>query len=246
MGSGKLLFSKSVGGAKTPGTARGKLQDDDKDVVQRSQEGSDEEQEIAKQRLDFSDLEYIGQIAGTYLVFSSTTGMILMDQHAAHERILFEKLKKGSPAPGEKMIGQTLLIPEVVSLSSAECAALLESMKIIEDTGIEVELFGEKTVIVKSVPAMISHIVPRELLHELLDEFSKTEKPLGLEERREKIWVLLACKGAVKANQKLSDAEVEMLCKHLDATPFSSTCPHGRPVFISFKTGDLERMFKRK
>jgi DNA mismatch repair protein MutL len=248
MGSGKLLFSKSVDDAKMPGAARGKLQDDDKDVVrvQRSQEGSDEEQEIAKQRLDFTDLEYIGQIAGTYLIFSSTTGMILMDQHAAHERILFEKLKKGSPAPGEKMIGQTLLIPEVVSLSSAECATLLESMKIIEDTGIEVELFGEKTVIVKSVPAMISHIAPRELLHELLDEFSKTEKPLGLEERREKIWVLLACKGAVKANQKLSDAEVEMLCRNLDATPFSSTCPHGRPVFISFKTGDLERIFKRK
>jgi DNA mismatch repair protein MutL len=155
MGSGKLLFSKSVGDAKMPGAARGKLQDDDKDVVcvQRSQKGSDEEQEIAKQRLDFTDLEYIGQIAGTYLVFSSTTGMILMDQHAAHERILFEKLKKGPPAPGEKMIGQTLLIPEVVSLSSAECATLVESMKIIEDTGIEVELFGEKTVIVKSVPA---------------------------------------------------------------------------------------------
>ena len=248
MGSGKLLFSKSDDDAKMPGAARGKLQDDDKDVVrvQRSQEGSDEEQEIAKQRLDFTDLEYIGQIAGTYLVFSSTTGMILMDQHAAHERILFEKLKKGSPAPGEKMIGQTLLIPEVVSLSSAECATLLESMKIIEDTGIEVELFGEKTVIVKSVPAMISHIAPRELLHELLDEFSKTEKPFGLEERREKIWALLACRGAVKANQKLSDAEVEMLCRNLDATPFSSTCPHGRPVFISFKTGDLERMFKRK
>jgi DNA mismatch repair protein MutL len=248
MGSGKLLFSKSDDDAKMPGAARGKLQDDDKDVVrvQRSQEGSDEEQEIAKQRLDFTDLEYIGQIAGTYLVFSSTTGMILMDQHAAHERILFEKLKKGSPAPGEKMIGQTLLIPEVVSLSSAECATLLESMKIIEDTGIEVELFGEKTVIVKSVPAMISHIAPRELLHELLDEFSKTEKPFGLEERREKIWALLACKGAVKANQKLSDAEVEMLCRNLDATPFSSTCPHGRPVFISFKTGDLDRMFKRK
>jgi DNA mismatch repair protein MutL len=144
------------------------------------------------------------------------------------------------------MIGQTLLIPEVVSLSSGECAALLESMNIIEDTGVEVELFGERTVIIKSVPAMISHIEPKELLHELLEEFSKTEKILGLEERKEKMWALLACKGAVKANQNLSEAEVEMLCRNLDATPFSSTCPHGRPVFISFNTGDLERMFKRK
>jgi DNA mismatch repair protein MutL len=247
-GSGKLFFGKSDGDARTPGAVRGKYQDNNKDVAhaQISPDGSDGEQEIAKQRPSFADLEYIGQIAGTYLVFSSTTGMILMDQHAAHERILFEKFKKGSPAPGDKMIGQTLLIPEVVNLSSGECAALLESIKIMEDTGIEVELFGEKTVIIKSVPAMLSHIEPGELLHELLEEFSKTEKLLGLEERKEKIWALLACKGAVKANQELSEAEVEMLCRNLDATPFPSTCPHGRPVFISFKTGDLERMFKRK
>ncbi|MCX5844538.1 MAG: hypothetical protein NT022_12495, partial [Deltaproteobacteria bacterium] len=183
---------------------------------------------------------------GTYLVFSSTTGLVLMDQHAAHERILFEKLKKRSPASGEKMIGQTLLIPEVVSLSPGEFATLLESIKIIKDSGIEVELFGEKTVIMKSLPAMLSHVEPKALLCELLEEYSKTERSLGLEERKEKICALLACKGAVKANQKLSESEVEMLCRNLDATPFSSTCPHGRPVVISFNTGDLERMFKRK
>jgi DNA mismatch repair protein MutL len=169
-----------------------------------------------------------------------------MDQHAAHERILFEKLKKGSPASGEKIIGQALLIPEVVSLSPGEFATLLESIKIIKDSGIEVELFGEKTVIMKSLPAMLSHVEPKALLCELLEEFSKTERSLGLEERKEKICALLACKGAVKANQKLSESEVGMLCRNLDATPFSSTCPHGRPVVISFNTGDLERMFKRK
>ena len=248
MGSGKLFFHRGVGSVRETGSANGKIQDNGKDILQfqRLQEGSDAEREITKKSLDFTDLEYIGQIAGTYLVFSSTTGLTLMDQHAAHERILFEKLKKGSSASGEKMIGQTLLIPEVVSLSPGEFAALLESIKIIKDAGIEVELFGEKTVIMKSLPAMLSHVEPKALLCELLEEYSKTERSLGLEERKEKICALLACKGAVKANQKLSESEVEMLCRNLDATPFSSTCPHGRPVVISFNTGDLERMFKRK
>jgi DNA mismatch repair protein MutL len=248
MGSGKLFFPRGVGDAKKTGHENGKIQDNGKDIsqFQRLPEGSEAEQEITKKGLNFTDLEYIGQIAGTYLVFSSTTALILMDQHAAHERILFEKFKKESPAQAEKMIGQTLLIPEVVSLSPGEFAALLESMKIFEDTGIEVELFGEKTVIMKSVPAMLSHVEPKELLCELLEEFSKTGQSLSIEERKEKIYALLACKGAVKANQKLSESEVLTLCRNLDATPFSSTCPHGRPVFISFKTGDLERMFKRK
>ena len=247
-GSGKLFFNKDVREAGKTGSAHGKMQENDRDALQlqRLPEGSYLEREIAKEGPNFTDLEFIGQIAGTYLVFSSSIGLILVDQHAAHERVLFEKLKKGSPAPGEKMIGQRLLIPEVVSLSPREFAALMESIKILEDTGIEVELFGEKTVIVKSVPAMLSHIEPKELLFEILEEFTETEQSLGLEERREKIFALLACKGAVKANQKLSESEVAMLCRDLDATPFSSTCPHGRPVFISFKVGELERMFKRK
>jgi len=248
MGSGKLFFHRSVGDARETASIYGKIQDNGKDVLQFQglPEESDTEKEVTKKSLNFADLEYIGQIAGTYLVFSSTTGLVLMDQHAAHERILFEKLKKGSPESSEKMIGQTLLIPEVVGLSPGEFAALLESIKIIKDTGIEVELFGEKTVIMKSVPAMLSHVEPKALLCELLEECSNTERSLGLEERKEKICALLACKGAVKANQKLSESEALMLCRDLDATPFSSTCPHGRPVVISFNTGDLERMFKRK
>lgn len=245
-GSGKLFFSKSTADTKAPGTAYGVLQDKDSVHEQRLPGRSGGEQEIGKRRLNFIDLEYLGQVAGTYLVFSSPAGIIFIDQHAAHERILFEKLKKASPAPGEKIVSQTFLIPEVVSLSSGEYAVLLDSIKTMEDAGIEVELFGEKTVIIKSLPAMISHIEPKELLRELLEEFSKTEKPLGVEERMEKMWALLACKGAVKANQKLTKEEVETLCKDLVATPLSTTCPHGRPVVISFKTGDLEKMFKRR
>ena len=118
-------------------------------------------------------------------------------------------------------------------------------MKVLEAMGIEVEPFGENTVIVKAVPAILSDVEPKKLFFEILEELSNAERTLGLEERQEKLFALLACKGAVKANQKLSEAEVMRLCRDLDATPFSSTCPHGRPVYISFSLRDIERMFKR-
>jgi DNA mismatch repair protein MutL len=244
-GSEKLFFNKGVRDSVMPEPITGKGQEEDVTQLHRLSEESHGEQEISCERLNFTDLEYIGQIAGTYLAFSSPAGLTLIDQHAAHERILFDKFKKGSSAPGEKVISQRLLMPELVSLAHGEYDTLMEYAKIFEDAGIEVEPFGEKTVIVKSVPAMLSHSEPKELFFEILEEFSKTERSLGLEERKEKMFALLACKGAVKANQKLSESEVAMLCRDLDATTFSSTCPHGRPVFISFTIRDMERMFKR-
>ena len=244
-GTGKLFFNKGVRDSVMPEPITGKGQEKGVTQLHRLSEESNGEQEISCERLNFTDLEYIGQITGTYLAFSSPAGLTLIDQHAAHERILFDKLKKGSSAPGEKVISQRLLMTELVSLTHGEYGTLMEYAKVFEDAGIEVEHFGEKTVIVKSVPAMLSHSEPKELFFEILEEFSKTERSLGLEERKEKMFALLACKGAVKANQKLSESEVAMLCRDLDATAFSSTCPHGRPVFISFTIRDMERMFKR-
>ncbi len=245
-GSAKLFFDRGIGEAGRSGMAINRVNEKDAVQLERPSIERGEERGTAEKRLKFTGLEYIGQIAGTYLVFSSSAGLTLIDQHAAHERVLFEKLKKGQPAPGEKIISQQLLIPEIVSLSPGEFAVLTEYIKILEDAGMEVEHFGEKTVIVKSVPAFLSHVEPKKLFFEIIEEFSKTEKNLGLEARREKIFALLACKGAVKANQKLTESEVTMLCRDLDTTSFSSTCPHGRPVFISFGLGDMEKMFKRK
>ena len=245
-GSAKLFFDRGIGEAGRSGMAINRVNEKDAVQLERPSIERGEERGTAEKRLNFTGLEYIGQIAGTYLVFSSSAGLTLIDQHAAHERVLFEKLKKGQPAPGEKIISQQLLIPEIVSLSPGEFAVLTEYIKILEDAGIEVEHFGENTVIVKSVPAFLSHVEPKKLFFEIIEEFSKTEKNLGLEARREKIFALLACKGAVKANQKLTESEVTMLCRDLDTTSFSSTCPHGRPVFISFGLGDMEKMFKRK
>jgi DNA mismatch repair protein MutL len=243
-GSGKLFFDKAVKDYPKPGPAMGQIRE--KEQSQISPEEIRVEQEIPGKGLKFTDLEYIGQFAGTYLVFSSSDGLTLVDQHAAHERVLFDKFKREKAMGGEKMMSQRLLIPEVASLSPGEFAVITESMKVLEDMGIEVEHFGEKTVIVKSVPAALSHVEPKGLFLEILEELSNAERPVGLEERQEKIFALLSCKGAVKANQRLSEAEVALLCRDLDATQFSSTCPHGRPVYISFNLRDIESMFKRK
>ncbi|MDO8723068.1 MAG: DNA mismatch repair endonuclease MutL [Syntrophales bacterium] len=197
--------------------------------------------------ISFSDLEYAGQVAGTYLIFSSPEGLILIDQHAAHERILFEKFRGKTPgSSGEKAVSQRLLIPEVISLPQKDFSFLMEAGQILEDAGIEVEPFGTNTVVVKSVPAMLPNIEPKTVIMDLLGELSETGHPLNLQEKKDKIFAFLACRGAVKANQTLSEPEVDKLCADLDATPFSSTCPHGRPVYISFSFNDIERMFKRR
>ncbi|MGZ6235950.1 MAG: DNA mismatch repair endonuclease MutL [Syntrophales bacterium] len=243
-GSGKLFFNKTLRDYSVPRPAMDRIPE--KEQAEISTVKISVEREMPVKRQNFVDLEYIGQFAGTYLVFSSSDGLTLVDQHAAHERILFDKLRMETARRGEKIMSQRLLIPEVANLSTGEFAVIMESIKVLEDMGVEVEPFGEKTVILKSVPAMLSHVEPKGLLLEILEELSNAERPIGLEERQEKLFALLACKGAVKANQKLAEAEVMRLCSDLDATQFSATCPHGRPVYVSFGLRDIEKMFKRK
>jgi DNA mismatch repair protein MutL len=245
-GSGKLHFNKETADFRKFRQESSQDQKSNIEQLLKLPHKSRDEQEDSDKKVRFADLEYIGQIAGTYLAFLSSSGLTLIDQHAAHERVLFDKLKREASGSDQKIISQRLLIPELVSLSPGEFAALNDCSKILENAGMEVEHFGEKTVVVKSVPAMLSHIEPKKLLVEILDEYLKTEQSTNFDERKEKIFALLACKGAIKANQILSVLEVKTLCTELDATPFSSTCPHGRPVFISFSIGDMEKMFKRK
>jgi DNA mismatch repair protein MutL len=197
-------------------------------------------------RRSFSDLVYIGQVAGTYLVFTSHEGMILIDQHAAHERILFEKLRRQAAETGERTLGQRLLIPEVVSLPPRDYTFLAESAPILEEAGMEVEPFGGDSFIVKSVPAFLSQAEARTLILDLLAESTETDRDCPLVERREKIFTALACRGAIKANRSLTAPEVSALCRDLDAAANAATCPHGRPVAVAISLPDLEKMFKRR
>jgi DNA mismatch repair protein MutL len=194
----------------------------------------------------FAEMVYLGQVAGTYLAFAGEEGMVLVDQHAAHERILFERLKRRAAEKKAGEPGQRLLLPEVVSLPPRDLAFLIESIPILEEAGMEVEPFGGDSVVIKAVPAFLSDTEARTLIGDILAGGMEGDRRLPLAERREKIFTALACRAAVKANRPLSGAEVESLSRALDALPRAATCPHGRPFAVAISVGELEKRFKRR
>jgi len=193
--------------------------------------------------VSFSSLTYLGQVARTYLVFSSDSALILMDQHAAHERVLFEKLRISK---GGEVVAQGLLIPEVVTLQPGRFDLLMNVIDVLGDLGLGVEGYGENTVVVKQAPAFLTGCNIEALISDVIEEIGDTGRAENLDETRDKVLALMACKGAVKANDTLGPSEVAALCKDLDAIPFAATCPHGRPLYTVIGLRDLERMFKRR
>jgi DNA mismatch repair protein MutL len=190
--------------------------------------------------VSFSSLGYLGQIEGTYLVFSAPGVMILLDQHAAHERILYEKLKRSKDAGVEV---QSLLIPEILEMNPRDFHLLVASQVLLKEAGVEVAPFGENTAIVKTVPSLLGRADVKALVREILDGIS--DPGLPQDEKRNRILIGMACRGAIKAHQALTVDEVRRLCLDLDSIPFASNCPHGRPVFIELPASVIERMFKR-
>ena len=178
----------------------------------------------------------------TYLIFAGPERLIIVDQHAAHERLLFENLKSTSHG---KIPSQRLLIPEVISLTPRDYAFLLDCLPLLEDCGFEVEPFGLNTIVIKSLPSLFASVAPQTLVGDFLAEFTVSEGA-SMTEKREKIFAFLACKGAIKANHKLAPLEVASLVKDLDKIPNIASCPHGRPVFLAHTLWDLEKMFKRR
>jgi DNA mismatch repair protein MutL len=192
--------------------------------------------------ITLSDFKYIGQVMDTYLIFAAADRMIIMDQHAAHERLLFENLKNKSPLHSAS---QRLLLPEVISLPPRDYSLLMECLPLLQDCGFEVEPFGLNTVVVKSRPSLFATLSLQSLINDLLAEFIEREGA-SLDKNKDKIYAFLACKGAIKANHKLSPLEVAALVKDLDAIPHIASCPHGRPVFLSYTLWDIEKIFKRR
>lgn len=196
-----------------------------------------------KEQIVFANFCYLGQVANTYLLFASDNGFILIDQHAAHERIILEKLKKSADG---KIIGQPLLLPEVVSLSPGQIALFPGYIDFLREIGLEIEIFGRDAIVVKALPAILPQTQSREIIADIADKLADQCQRPDLQERKEKIFAALACRAAIKANNVLTPEEVMALCRDLEATPFNVTCPHGRPVIVNFSLSEIERMFKRK
>ncbi len=192
----------------------------------------------------FSSLVYVANIAGTYLVFLDANGLVLIDQHAAHERVLYEKLKKSSSL--KKSVRQELVLPEIIDLTLAQFLIIMSNADIFRDMGFDVNPYGDSTVILKSIPTDVPVTNLTSLIHDMIIEIESTGKSSSVEDIREKILVLTACKSAVKAHHRLSPGEIENLLRDLDSMPNVSTCPHGRPLYVRFDTRDLEKLFRRK
>lgn len=191
----------------------------------------------------FSSLEYLGQIENTYLIFSGYRGMVIIDQHAAHERVLFEKLRAESEEG--KLSSQRRLLPEVMDLPPGTASLAGDSRSLLGELGMDIEPFGGSSIRIHSIPALLSHLDPKTVILDVLEEIGERGKSPDLGELRERLLIGMACKGAVKGREKLTKNEAEQLCRDLDAIPFSSHCPHGRPLFIQFEFRDLEKLFKR-
>ncbi|MBN1474410.1 MAG: DNA mismatch repair endonuclease MutL [Syntrophaceae bacterium] len=194
-------------------------------------------------QITFSGLNYLGQFAGTYLVFSGEDGMLLIDQHAAHERIILERLKETGQ---QKISSQQLLMPEIVSLPPQEIALFAGYLELLTQIGLEAEVFGKDALAIKAMPAILTGAQAKEIIMDIADKLKDQNQSSSLQGKKEEIYASLACHAAIKANQILSFDEVAKLCRDLENTPFNTTCPHGRPISIKFSLSEVERMFKRK
>jgi DNA mismatch repair protein MutL len=197
----------------------------------------------AKETISFSGMRYVGQFANTYLIFERDDGLILLDQHAAHERIILERFKK---TMGRNVISQALLMPEIVNLTPGQITLFSDYIDFLQELGLEIEIFGRDAIVVKALPAILSQIQAREIISDIADQLGDQNQMPSLQEKKEKILASLACRAAIKANSILSSDEVAALCRDLEETPFNLTCPHGRPITINFSLNEIERMFKRK
>jgi DNA mismatch repair protein MutL len=196
----------------------------------------------AKKR--FGDLKVIGQFHDTYILCESSDRMVLIDQHAAHERIIFEQLKNRSQA-SKKSAAQKLLIPETIDLGYREAKILEELLPDLNELGLEIEPFGGNTFVVKSVPALLENKEIKPLVMEIVEKIAQVGFTPGLEKAIDQCLILMACHGAIRANQKLSVEQIKGLLDQLDHCDQPSNCPHGRPTWISWSIKDLEKSFKR-
>jgi DNA mismatch repair protein MutL len=184
------------------------------------------------------------QLHGTYILAETATGIVLVDQHAAHERLVYERMKEALAAHG--IARQALLLPEVVELDEAGAARLASRAAELAEFGLLLEPFGPGAVVVREVPALLPGLDVRSLVRDLADELAEWGDALSLRERIETVCGTLACHTSVRAGRHLSEAEMDALLRQMEATPNSGQCNHGRPTYVALDLADIERLFGRR
>lgn len=192
----------------------------------------------------FEDLRVIGQLHNTYILCESESGIILIDQHAAHERILFEQMRGRSNMKARE--SQKLLVPETFDVGYREAEILERLIPELKKAGVDIEHFGKETFIVKSVPAMLSDTQIKPVIIEIVEKIADVGFAPDIQKTIDTCLILMACHSAIRANQTLTDEQIKELMHQLDQCKDPSHCPHGRPTYITWSSAFLEKSFGRK
>jgi len=184
------------------------------------------------------------QLHETYVVAQTANGIVIVDQHAAHERLVYEKMKTALAGGG--IARQPLLIPEVVDLDPSEVARVVSRATELAELGLVIEAFGPDAVVVREVPAMLGKLDVKAMVRDLADEIAETGNALALKEKLEEVAGTLACHMSVRAGRRLNAEEMNQLLREMEATPHSGQCNHGRPTYVELKLSDIEKLFGRR
>ncbi|ACL76047.1 DNA mismatch repair endonuclease MutL [Ruminiclostridium cellulolyticum] len=203
-----------------------------------------QDQEVNKERVytELADMKYIGQAFSTYILLQNNDELVMVDQHAAHERIIYEKLR--AKFDSQENTTQLLLEPVVIQLQPFEIDTIKAKEKLLTGIGFVYEDFGNNTIIIRGIPYMVGDYSPRDIFIELTQKLQESIKPVSTPLADEIIHTI-ACKAAIKANKKLDEKEVHQLLTELSNTGRRYTCPHGRPTVIRLTKNEIEKMFKR-
>ncbi|MDQ7077866.1 MAG: DNA mismatch repair endonuclease MutL [Robiginitomaculum sp.] len=184
------------------------------------------------------------QVHETYIVTQTADGIVIVDQHAAHERLVYEDMKKALAASG--VTAQALLVPEIVELDEMSAERVLARADELDELGLSLEAFGQGAVAVRATPALLGTVDATRLVRDLADDLAEFDSALSLKERLEEVCSTMACHGSVRAGRRLNAAEMNALLRQMEATPHSGQCNHGRPTYVELKLKDIERLFGRR
>ncbi len=185
-----------------------------------------------------------GQVFENYIIAQTTDGLVIVDQHAAHERLVYERLKSQVRQSG--VASQALLIPEVVELSQSDAVLLQEMGPQLAQLGLVIEAFGPGAIAVRETPAPLGEVDAAALLRDILDELADTGDSGVLEHRINAVLSRMACHGSVRSGRRMQATEMNALLREMEATPHSGQCNHGRPTYVELKLSDIERLFGRR
>ena len=185
-----------------------------------------------------------GQVARTYIVAEAEDGLVIVDQHAAHERLTLERMRRAME--GQGVAAQALLLPEVVELDEPACDRLEARIEELKEFGLELERFGPAAILVRATPAMLGQGDVQGLVSDLANDLAAYDSALALKERLDLVAATMACHGSVRAGRMLSVTEMNALLREMEITPRSGQCNHGRPTWVKLGHGDIEKLFGRK